>query len=75
MIARKLSAHGMAGFDHAAAGDPLRVRDDFGVEIMIAIGRPGNPRQLPEALRETKHPSGRRPLKETAFSGAFPQQD
>jgi nitroreductase len=64
-------AHGMAGFDRDKARAELRVPDDFSVEAMIAIGRPGDPDQLPPELREREVPSGRKKVAEIAQPGAF----
>jgi nitroreductase len=66
-----LVAHGMAGFDRARAKIQLSVPDDFQVEAMIAIGHPGDPADLPEALRAREIPSGRKPVNEIAAEGPF----
>ena len=64
--------HGMAGLNLAEAADKLRVPLGFTVEAAIAIGKLGDPAKLPEALRARELPSGRKPLAETVFEGAFP---
>ncbi len=66
-----LVVHGMAGFDRARARTTLNVPDDYDVEAMIAIGHPGDPDDLPEALREGEQPSGRKPVHEIAWEGPF----
>jgi nitroreductase len=66
-----LVAHGMAGFDFTKAAATLRVPEDYAVAAMFAIGRPGDPAQLPEALRKIEVPSGRRPVRESICEGAF----
>jgi nitroreductase len=66
-----LVVHGMAGFDGARARSALRIPDDWSVEAMIALGRPGDPADLPAELREREVPSGRRPVTETAHEGPF----
>ncbi len=38
---------------------------------MLAVGHPGDPADLPEALRERELPSERKPLSEVAFEGRF----
>lgn len=68
-----LVVHGMAGFDWDRARTALRVPDDFSVQAMAAIGRPGDPDALPENLRGGETPSGRRPIGESAFHGLFPR--
>jgi len=66
-----LVVHGMAGFDRGKARTLLNVPDDYDVEAMIVIGRPGNPADLPEQLREREVPSGRKPVGEIIGEGAF----
>lgn len=66
-----LVVHGMQGFDYAAAASTLGVPDEYKVEAMIAIGRPGDPADLPEALREREEPTGRKPLAEIVSEGRF----
>lgn len=66
-----LVVHGMAGFDRDAARGQLQVPDDYEVEAMIAVGRPGDPNDLPEPLQERETPSGRKPVKELICEGSF----
>jgi nitroreductase len=67
-----LICHGMAGFDRGKARVALHVPDDYGVEAMIAVGRPGNPDSLPENYRDMdRKPSGRKPLAEIVSEGRF----
>jgi len=66
-----LVAHGMAGFDRDKARRDLNVPDDFQVEAMVAIGRPGDPDKLPEHFREMEKPSDRKKISEFAREGAF----
>lgn len=63
--------HGMQGFDYERARRDLRVPDDFRIEAMAAIGRPGDGDDLPEALRTREKPNDRRPLTQTVCEGAF----
>ena len=66
-----LVTHGMQGFDYERARSELKIPEGFRVEAMIAVGRPGDPAQLPERLREREAPSGRKPLSEITCEGAF----
>lgn len=66
-----LLAHGMAGFDRSKARTTLNIPDDYEVECMIAVGRPGDPEKLPEALRAREEVSGRKKIEEFARAGAF----
>jgi nitroreductase len=69
--AMSLVIHGMAGFDRDKARSALRVPDDYAVEAMIAIGRPGDPADLTPELREREQPSGRKPVNEIVREGLF----
>ena len=63
--------HGMAGFDRDKARTALRVPGDYDIEAMIAVGRPGDPAELPAELREREIPSDRKPVGEIAREGPF----
>jgi nitroreductase len=64
-------AHGMGGFDYKMAKEKLEVSDNYSVEAMIAIGKPGKIEDLPEPLREREKPSDRKKLEEIVFEGNF----
>jgi len=66
-----LVVHGMAGFDRDKTRAALNIPDDFSVEAMIAIGKPGDPASLPPELREREKPSDRKPVAEIAREGPF----
>lgn len=66
-----LVAHGMRGFDMAAACDALRVPTGYAVQAIIAVGVPGRIEDLPAALQEKEAPSGRKPMAEIAFENDF----
>lgn len=66
-----LVVHGMAGFDRSKARAVLNIPDDYEVEAMFVVGRPGNPDDLPEELREREVPSGRKPVEEIICEGPF----
>jgi nitroreductase len=66
-----LVVHGMMGFDSERARTALRVPDDYAVEAMFAVGHPGDPDELPEALRKIEVPSLRKPVAEIAREGPF----
>jgi nitroreductase len=69
--AMDLIAHGMAGFDFNKARASLRVPDHFDVAAMFALGRPGDPDQLPPDYQEMEVPSSRRPVRDSICEGAF----
>ena len=66
-----LVVHGMAGFDRDKARTDLQIPDDYEVEAMVAIGRPGDVDSLPEELQERETPSGRKPINEISCEGPF----
>ena len=66
-----LVVHGMAGFDRDRARTALGVPDEFAVEAMIALGRPGDPANLPPELREREKPSGRKAVSQIVREGGF----
>jgi nitroreductase len=69
---RGLVVHGMAGFDYARARTTLNVPDDFTVDAMAAIGRPGAKEDLPPQHLQREFPSIRRPVTELVFCGRYP---
>lgn len=66
-----LVVHGMAGFDREKSRIALRVPDDYSVEIMIAIGQPGDPATLPADYQKLEVPSDRKPVSQIAAEGLF----
>lgn len=66
-----LVVHGMQGFNYDKARAVLNVPDEFQVEAMIAVGKPGMKEDLPPALQEREFPSGRKNVSEIAFEGGF----
>ena len=66
-----LVVHGMQGFDYELARKELRIPDEFQVEAMAAVGRPGPKELLPEKLREKESPNDRRKVSESICEGPF----
>jgi len=66
-----LVVHGMAGFDYARAKTTLNIPDDFQVEAMAAVGRPGPITVLPEDFQARESPNTRRPITELVFEGLY----
>jgi nitroreductase len=66
-----LVVHGMQGFDYARAREVLRIPEEFRVEAMGAVGRPGRTEDLPEHLRDRDVPNGRKPLAELVCEGVY----
>jgi hypothetical protein len=62
----------MGGFDVARAHELLGVpADEYEVIAAVAVGRHGDPTQLPEDLAARETPGARRPLAEIARQGHF----
>lgn len=66
-----LVVHGMQGFDYERAKTELKIPDDFHVEAMAAVGKPGARESLPEKLQEAESPNDRRKASESICEGAF----
>ncbi|NVN91760.1 MAG: nitroreductase family protein [Desulfuromonadales bacterium] len=63
--------HGMQGFDYTRARTVLNIPDEFHVEAMVAVGRPGARESLPEELQKREIPNDRKKLTETVCEGPF----
>jgi len=66
-----LVVHGMQGFDYDRAHEELGVPEGYQVEAMAAVGHPADLSVIPEPMRKTENPNGRKPLPEIAWSGLF----
>ena len=66
-----LVVHGMSGVDYDKAESGLGITDEYQVEMMFAVGKPGDPSDLPEKLREIEKPSDRKKLSEIVSEGVF----
>ena len=68
---RGFVVHGMQGFDYERARTELEIPDEYQVEAMVAVGKPGEPGSLPEKLQAIESPNDRRPLEQTICEGPF----
>ena len=66
-----LVVHGMQGFDYDRARKEFKIPDEFQVEAMAAVGRPGPKEVLPEKLQARESPNDRRKVSESVFEGPF----
>ena len=66
-----LVVHGMEGFDYERARKDLRIPDEFQVDAMAAVGRPGPKEVLSEKLQARESPNSRRQVSESVFEGPF----
>ncbi|MCX5922839.1 MAG: nitroreductase family protein [Candidatus Dependentiae bacterium] len=64
-------ARGMGGFDYDRAKTALQISDDYTVEAMIALGKPGNKEDLPQYMQEQETPSTRKKVEEFSIEGTF----
>jgi nitroreductase len=64
-------AHGMQGFDYDRAKTALEIPDEYQVEAIVAVGKPGAKESLPEKLQAIEAPNDRRPLDQTVCEGSF----
>lgn len=67
-----LVVHGMQGFDYEAARKQLSIPDDYNVEAMLAIGKPGQKKSLPDFLQDKEVMSDRKSVEKIAFEGQLP---
>jgi nitroreductase len=66
-----LVVHGMQGFDYERARKELRIPEEFQVEAMAAVGRPGSKEVLPEKLQGRESPNDRRKISQSVVEGPF----
>jgi nitroreductase len=66
-----LVVHGMEGFDYDRARRDLQIPEEFQVEAMAAVGRPGAKESLPQKLQERESPNDRRKLVKSICEGPF----
>jgi len=67
-----LHAHAMAGFSRGKAYEILGVpQEDYDIMAAVAVGRRGDPTELPAELAAREQPNDRRPLAEVAREGRF----
>ena len=66
-----LVVHGMEGFDYDRARAALHVPEQFQIEAMAAVGKPGPKEVLPDRLQKRESPSDRRKLVDSICEGPF----
>ena len=60
----------MQGFDYERAKSELQIPDEYEVQAMASVGKPGDPNQLPDRLRKIEVPSTRKSVSEIALEDA-----
>ncbi|MBX7152909.1 nitroreductase family protein, partial [bacterium] len=69
-----LGLHQMAGFDMLKAREVFSIPEEFEPVTVIAVGYPGNPETLPEALKQKEAlPRKRKPFEELVFDETWNQ--
>ena len=66
-----LVVHAIADLDYNKVQKALDLPEEFKIEIIIALGKPGNKEQLPVGLQERESFSDRKPLEEIVFEDKF----
>ncbi len=61
----------MAGFDYQKAKELLQIPDDYTIEAMFAVGKPGEITRLPEAMQANEKPSDRKKIEQFTHEGKF----
>lgn len=64
-----LIVHGMAGYKIESIKESLKITDEYQVELMITVGKPGKIEDLPINLQEREEPSQRMNLDTIIFEG------
>ncbi|MBY0353821.1 nitroreductase family protein [Candidatus Babeliales bacterium] len=65
-----LVVHAIEGFDYEQTYQILDAKN-YTVEVMFALGQPGNKEQLPDFMQLREYPSGRKALNELVFKGEY----
>jgi len=63
--------HGMEGFNYDKARTELNVPDDYTVEAMFVVGRPGKKEDLSPELQKHEELTTRKKVEELIFEGSF----
>jgi nitroreductase len=65
------STHAMGGFDREVARQVLAAPDDHAIEVIVAVGKRGDPSTLPDWARSREKPNDRLPLSAIVREGTF----
>jgi nitroreductase len=63
--------HAIGGFDDAKARATLGVPEDHRLEVFVAVGKQGDPSNLPDWAKAREQPNDRRPLADLVREGRF----
>lgn len=65
------SARAIGGFDRDATRTLLNIPEDYAIEVIIAIGKPGAKEELPADLLDRETPTDRLPVSAVSAEGRF----
>ena len=66
-----LVVHGMEGFDYDKAHKELNIPEDYTVEAMAAVGKPGRKEDHPADMQKMETPNDRKKITEFIFEGTM----
>lgn len=69
-----LVVHGMEGFDYDKIRTLLAIPEEYDVEAMYAVGKPGPLNALPQELQKRETPSSRLKVQDIIFKGRWRQK-
>jgi nitroreductase len=64
-----LASHAMWGFHHDQVPSALGLTEEYAVQAMVAVGKPGAVASLPEKYQEREIPSPRKHIEDFAMPG------
>jgi nitroreductase len=64
--------HAMAGIHHAQIKAEFKLTDGFTVQTVVAVGKLGDKKTLPDFLQTREEPNARKPVKSFVSEGSFP---
>ena len=69
-----LVTHAMWGVEHDQAPAVLNLGEAYKLQAMVAVGRSGDKRELPQPLQDREVPSPRKAISELVFVGQLPTE-
>lgn len=69
--AQGLVTHAMEGFDYDRAKTVLKIPNEYTIELIFAVGKPGKLKDLPKEMRDGEVPSDRKKVEEFVSEGVF----
>ena len=69
-----LVTHAMWGVEHDRAPAVLNLGEAYKLQAMVAVGRSGDKRELPQPLQDREVPSPRKAISELVFAGQLPSE-